>query len=106
LLNKGEETFMKVNPIRDRILVKPIDAETKTASGLVIPDTATEKPNRGMVVALGTGKVAENGTIVPMVLKQGDTVLYGKFAGNEVKIDGDNHLVLNEDDVMAVVEGV
>jgi chaperonin GroES len=97
---------MKVNPIRDRILVKPIDAETKTASGLVIPDTATEKPNRGMVVALGTGKVAENGTIVPMVLKQGDTVLYGKFAGNEVKIDGDNHLVLNEDDVMAVVEGV
>jgi chaperonin GroES len=59
-----------------------------------------------MVVALGTGKVAENGTIVPMVLKQGDTVLYGKFAGNEVKIDGDNHLVLNEDDVMAVVEGV
>ena len=97
---------MKVNPIRDRILVKPIDAEIKTASGLVIPDTATEKPNRGMVVALGTGKVAENGTIVPMVLKQGDTVLYGKFAGNEVKIDGDNHLVLNEDDVMAVVEGV
>ena len=97
---------MKVNPIRDRILVKPIDAETKTASGLVIADTATEKPNRGMVVALGTGKVAENGTIVPMVLKQGDTVLYGKFAGNEVKIDGDNHLVLNEDDVMAVVEGV
>ena len=97
---------MKVNPIRDRILVKPIDAETKTASGLVIPDTATEKPNRGMVVALGTGKVAENGTIVPMVLKQGDTVLYGKFAGNEVKIDGDNHLVLNVDDVMAVVEGV
>ena len=97
---------MKVNPIRDRILVKPIDAETKTASGLVIPDTATEKPNRGMVVALGTGKVAENGTIVPMVLKQHDTVLYGKFTGNEVKIDGDNHLVLNEDDVMAVVEGV
>jgi chaperonin GroES len=95
---------MKVNPIRDRILVKPIDAETKTASGLVIPDTATEKPNRGTVVGVGTGKVAENGTVVPMVLKEGDTVLYGKYAGSEVKIDGTNHLVLNEDDVMAVVE--
>lgn len=94
---------MKVNPIRDRILVKPIDAETKTASGLVIPDTATEKPNRGTVVGVGTGKVAENGTVVPMVVKEGDTVLYGKYAGSEVKIEGENHLVLNEDDVMAVV---
>jgi chaperonin GroES len=95
---------MNVNPIRDRLLVKPIDAETKTATGLVIPDTATEKPNRGTVVRVGTGKVAENGTVVPMVVKEGDTVLYGKFAGNEIKIDGTEHLVLTEDDVMAIVD--
>ena len=95
---------MIVNPIRDRILVKPEDKEAVTASGIVIPDNAAEKPGKGKVLAVGTGRVTQEGNIVPLVIKEGDTVLYGKFSGQTVKINDIEHLILTEDDVMAVVQ--
>lgn len=102
LLFKGET--MKLNPIRDRILVRPIEEDTVTKSGIVIPDNAQEKPSRGLVVAAGTGRLLENGTVVPLVVKAGDTVLYGKYAGTGVKLDNEEHIVMKEDDVLAIVE--
>ena len=102
LLFKGE--IMKLNPIRDRILVQPIDEDTVTKSGIVIPDNAQEKPIRGQVVAVGTGRLLDNGTVVPLVVKAGDTVLYGKYAGTGVKLDNQEHIVMKEDDVLAIVE--
>ena len=95
---------MKINPIRDRILIKPLDAETVTKSGIVIPEAAQEKPIQGKVLAVGTGKVTEEGQTVPLVVKQGDTVMYGKYSGQTVKIDNEEHVILKEDDVMAIVE--
>lgn len=95
---------MKLNPIRDRILVRPIEEDTVTKSGIVIPDNAQEKPSRGLVVAAGTGRLLENGTVVPLVVKAGDTVLYGKYAGTGVKLDNEEHIVMKEDDVLAIVE--
>jgi chaperonin GroES len=91
-------------PIRDRLLVKPEEVETKTASGIFIPDNAAEKPLKGRVLAVGTGKVTEDGTIVPLVVKEGDTVLFGKYAGQTVKIDDKEHLIMKEDDIMAIVQ--
>lgn len=91
-------------PIRDRLLVKPQEVETKTASGIFIPDNAAEKPLKGQVLAVGTGKVTEDGTIVPLVVKEGDTVLFGKYAGQTVKIDDIEHLIMKEDDIMAIVQ--
>jgi chaperonin GroES len=102
LLFKGET--MKLNPIRDRILVRPIEEDTRTKSGIVIPDNAQEKPSRGFVVAAGTGRLLDNGTVVPLVVKAGDTVLYGKYAGTGVKLDNQEHIVMKEDDVLAIVE--
>lgn len=95
---------MKLNPIRDRILIKPLDAETVTRSGIVIPENAQEKPIQGKVLAVGTGKVTEEGQIVPLVIKEGDTVMYSKFSGQTVKVDNIEHVILKEDDVMAIVE--
>ena len=95
---------MKLNPIRDRILVRPIEEDTRTKSGIVIPDNAQEKPSRGQVVAAGTGRLLDNGTIVPLVVKAGDTVLYGKYTGTGVKLDNKEHIVMREDDVLAIVE--
>ncbi len=95
---------MKIKPIRDKIVVKPLEAETVTSSGIVIPDNATEKPLQGKVIGVGGGKVAENGTIVPLTIKEGDTVLYGKYSGQTVKVDNVEHIVLKEDEVMAIVE--
>jgi chaperonin GroES len=95
---------MKINPIRDRILVKPLDAETVTKSGIVIPDAAKEKPNTGKVLGVGTGKLTEEGQTVPLIVKQGDTVMYSQYAGQKVKIDNEEHLILKEDEVMAIVE--
>ena len=99
---KGET--MKLNPIRDRILVRPIEEDTVTKSGIVIPDNAQEKPIRGLVVAAGTGRLLDNGTVVPLVVKAGDTVLYGKYAGTGIKLDNAEHIVLKEADVLAIVE--
>jgi chaperonin GroES len=95
---------MKIKPIRDKIVVKPLEADTVTASGIVIPDNAAEKPMQGKVVGVGDGKVADNGTIVPLTIKEGDTVLYGKYSGQTVKVDNVEHIVLKEDEVMAIVE--
>lgn len=95
---------MKLNPIRDRILVQPIEEDTVTKSGIVIPDNAQEKPSRGRIIAVGTGRLLDNGTVVPLVVKAGDTVLYGKYAGTAVKLNDQEHIVMKEDDVLAIVE--
>jgi len=95
---------MALQPIRDRILVLPEEKESVTSSGIVIPDNAAEKPLQGKVIAVGTGKVTEDGSIVPLVIKQGDTVLFGKYSGQTVKINEVEHLVMKEDDIMAIVQ--
>ena len=95
---------MKVRPLYDRILVKRIDEETKTAGGLFIPDTAKEKPQQGVVVAVGSGKVQEDGSLRKLELKSGDKILFAKYSGNDIKIDGTEHLIMREDDVLAVLD--
>lgn len=95
---------MKLRPLQDRILVKRVEEETKTAGGLFIPETAKEKPQRGTVVAAGNGKKTEEGKVLPLDVKVGDTVLFGKYAGTEVKVDGDDFIMMREDDILAVVE--
>jgi chaperonin GroES len=96
---------MKVRPLQDRILVKRIEEEERTKGGIIIPDAAKEKPQEGLVVAVGDGKVLDNGTRVPSALKPGDKILFGKYSGTEIKVDGEEHLILREDDVLAVIEG-
>jgi chaperonin GroES len=96
---------MKVRPLQDRILVKRIEEEEKTKGGIIIPDAAKEKPQEGLVVAVGDGKMLDNGTRVPIALKPGDKILFGKYSGTEIKVEGDEHLILREDDVLAVIEG-
>jgi chaperonin GroES len=95
---------MKLRPLHDRLIVKRVDAETKTASGIVIPGSAAEKPDQGLVLAVGAGKRDDSGKIIPMDVKVGDKVLFGKYAGQAVKVDGDEVMVMREDDIMAVVE--
>ncbi len=94
---------MTLKPLNDRVLVKRLESEEKTAGGLYIPDTAKEKPSKGEVIAVGPGKVAENGQRVAMDVKAGDAVLFNKYAGTEVKIDGTEYLVMREDDILAVI---
>jgi len=96
---------MKIRPLHDRVIVKREEEERKSSGGIVIPDTATEKPIFGKVVAVGKGKILENGDIRPVDLKVGDKILFGKYSGTEVKMDGDELVVMREEDVMAVVEG-
>jgi chaperonin GroES len=95
---------MKIRPLHDRVIVKRMEEERKTASGIVIPDTATEKPDQGEIVAVGPGKRDEGGKRIAMDLKVGDRVLFGKYAGQTVKVDGDELLVMREEDIMGVVE--
>jgi chaperonin GroES len=95
---------MKIRPLHDRVIVKREDEERKTPGGIVIPDTAAEKPIRGKVVAVGKGKVLEDGKVRPLDVKVGDRILFGKYGGNEVKVDGEELLVLREEDIMAVIE--
>jgi chaperonin GroES len=95
---------MKILPLHDRVLVKRLDEERKTASGIVIPDTAAEKPDQGEVKAVGTGKVLEDGKVRTLDLKVGDKVLFGKYSGQTVKVEGEELLVMREDDIMGVVE--
>ena len=95
---------MKVRPLYDRILIKRVDEEEKTAGGLFIPDTAKEKPQQGIVVAVGAGKVQEDGSLRKLEIKAGDKILFSKYSGNDIKIDGTEHLILREDDVLAVLE--
>jgi chaperonin GroES len=95
---------MKMKPLHDRLVVKPLDAETVTKSGIVIPDNATEKPITGKVLSVGNGKVTEEGKTIPLTVKEGDKVMYAKYAGQAVKVDGEELIVLKEDDVLAIVE--
>lgn len=95
---------MKLNPLHDRVVVKRVDADTKTASGLIIPDTASEKPDQGIVVAVGPGKRTQEGTVIPMSVNVNDKVLFGKFAGQSVKIKGEEVLILTEEEIYAVIE--
>lgn len=94
---------MSIRPLADRIVVKPAAAEEKTKSGLFIPDTAKEKPQQGEIVAVGLGKVADSGTTIPMQLKVGDKVLYGKYSGTEISVDGSDLLIMRESDVFAIL---
>jgi chaperonin GroES len=96
---------MKIRPLQDRIIVKRIAEEEKTAGGIIIPDTAKEKPQEGKVTAVGNGKVGEDGKVTPLDVKKGDKVLFGKYAGTEIKIDGEEHLIMREDDILGVIEG-
>ena len=95
---------MNLRPLQDRIIVKRVEEETKTAGGLFIPETAKEKPQRGKIVAVGNGKKTEDGKVLPLYVKVGDLVLFGKYAGTEVKVDGEEYLMMREDDILAVVE--
>lgn len=94
---------MMIRPLRDRLVAKRVDEETTTAAGLIIPETAKEKPSRAKVIAAGKGRVLENGEVRSLDVKPGDTVLVGKYAGTEVQIDGEDHLILREDEVLGVV---
>ncbi len=95
---------MKIRPLQDRVLIRRTEEERQSPGGIVIPDSATEKPIKGEVIAAGKGKVLENGEVRPLELKAGDKVLFGKYSGTEVKVDGEELLVMKEDDVMAIIE--
>mgnify|MGYP001548569777 CR=1 FL=1 len=96
---------MKIRPLHDRVIVRRLEEERKTAGGIVIPDTAAEKPSRGEVIAIGKGKILDNGDVRPLDVKVGNKVLFGKYSGSEVKVDGEELVVMREDDIMAVLEG-
>lgn len=95
---------MKIRPLQDRVLVKRVEEEQKTKGGIIIPDTAKEKPIEGEIIAVGNGKVLEDGKVRPLDIKKGDRVLFGKYAGTEVKIDSVEHLILREEDILGVIE--
>jgi chaperonin GroES len=95
---------MTVKPLGDRVLVKPLEEKETKKGGIIIPDTAKEKPQEGKVIALGTGKTDENGKKIPFEVKKGDRVMYSKYGGTEIKIDGEEHLILREDDILGVLE--
>lgn len=95
---------MKVKPLADRILVRRLEEEEKTKGGIIIPDTAKEKPIQGKVIAVGKGKLTEDGKLIQLEVKAGDKVLFGKYAGTEVKIEGEEHLIMREDDVLGIIE--
>ena len=97
---------MNFRPLHDRVLVRRVEAEEKTAGGIIIPDTAKEKPQEGEVVAIGTGVRAENGTITPLDVKAGDKILFGKWSGTEVKVDGEDLIIMKESDIMGILEDV
>jgi len=95
---------MKISPLNDRVLVLRMDQEEKTKGGIIIPDTAKEKPQEGKVVAVGAGKVDESGARIPLEVKEGDVVLFGRYSGTEIKVDGVEHLIMREDDILAIIE--
>jgi chaperonin GroES len=95
---------MKVQPLHDRILVKRIDEEQKTKGGIIIPDTAKEKPQEGKVVAVGKGRVLDDGKVQELAVKKGDKILFSKYAGTDIKVEGEDHIIIREDDVLAILE--
>ena len=103
--SQREETgLMKIRPLQDRILVKRIEEEETTKGGIIIPDSAKEKPQEGKVVAVGNGRVAEDGTLRPLDVKKGDKILFGKYGGTEVNVEGEEHLIIREDDILGIIE--
>ncbi len=96
---------MNVRPLQDRIIVQRLEEESKSKGGIIIPDTAKEKPIEGKVIAVGNGKVQEDGKVRPLDVKAGDRILFSKYAGTEIKIDGEEHLIMREDDILGVIEG-
>ncbi|WP_205479011.1 co-chaperone GroES [Sphingomonas arenae] len=96
---------MAFRPLHDRVLVRRVEAEEKTAGGIIIPDTAKEKPQEGEVIAVGTGARSENGTVTPLEVKAGDRILFGKWSGTEVKVDGEDLLIMKESDILGILEG-
>ncbi len=96
---------MKIRPLQDRVIVKRLEEEEKTKGGIIIPDTAKEKPQEGKVIAVGKGKITEEGKVIPLDVKVGDKVLFGKYSGSEVKIEGEEHLIMREEDILGVIEG-
>jgi chaperonin GroES len=96
---------MKIRPLQDRVIVKRLEEEGKTKGGIIIPDTAKEKPQEGKVIAVGKGKVTEEGKVIPLDVKVGDRILFGKYSGAEVKIEGEEHLIMREEDILGIIEG-
>jgi len=94
---------MKIKPLRDRVIVRRLNEEEKTKGGIIIPDTAKEKPQEGEVVAVGSGKILDDGKVVPLEVKKGDKILFGKYSGTEVKVDGEEFLMMREDEILGVV---
>jgi chaperonin GroES len=94
---------MKLRPLHDRIIVRRIEEEDRTAGGIIIPDTAKEKPQQGKVIAVGNGRLMEKGEIIPLTVKEGDRVLFAKYAGSDVKVEGEELLIMREDDILAIV---
>ena len=95
---------MKLRPLHDRILIKRLDSEEKTSGGIIIPDTAQEKPQEGKVVAVGKGRILEGGKVQELTVKKGDKILFSKYSGTEINLEGDEHLIVREDDILAVLE--
>jgi len=95
---------MKVKPLQDRVIVKRVEEEEKTTGGIIIPDTAKEKPQEGKVISVGAGKVNDKGERIALEVKAGDRVLFGKYSGNEINIDGEEHLIMREDDIIAIIK--
>jgi chaperonin GroES len=95
---------MKFRPLHDRVIVKRVEEEDKTSGGIIIPDAAKEKPQQGKVMAVGKGKILENGKVSPLAVKKGNRILFGKYAGQEIKIDGEEHLIMREDDILAIIK--
>lgn len=95
---------IKIRPLHDRVIVKRLEEKEKTKGGIIIPDTAREKPMEGKVIAVGPGKVLESGTKVSMNVKKGDRILFGKYAGSEIEVEGEEHLIMREDDILAIIE--
>jgi len=96
---------MKIRPLQDRVIVKRLEEEGKTKGGIIIPDTAKEKPQEGKVIAVGKGKVTEEGKVIPLDVKVGDRILFGKYSGTEIKIEGEEHLIMKEEDILGIIEG-
>jgi chaperonin GroES len=95
---------MKIRPLQDRVIVQRVQEEEKTKGGIIIPDTAKEKPQEGKVIAVGKGKVADDGKVTPLDVKAGDKILFGKYSGTEIKLDGEEYLIMREDDILGVIE--
>jgi len=96
---------MKIRPLQDRVIVKRLEEEEKTKGGIIIPDSAKEKPQEGKVIAIGKGKLTEDGKVIPLDVKVGDRILFGKYSGTEVKIEGEEHLIMREEDILGIIEG-